>query len=153
MKTDNGLTLIELMVTLGVLAIVLAVGAPQLGNISSGNKATTVVNQLNGDLAYARSEAATRNRAITLLSNNGTDWSDGWQILDGATVVRNANAAPGQITLTGTVGTFAFNADGSQNGGNLSFQVCGPSLSGKPSKVIGVNTTGRTHLISGANCP
>lgn len=153
MKTDNGLTLIELMVTLGVLAIVLAVGAPQLGNISSGNKATTVVNQLNGDLAYARSEAATRNRSITLQSNNGNDWSSGWQILDGATVLRTANSIPAQITLTGSTGTFGFNADGSQTGGNQTFQVCGPTLSGKPSKVIGINSTGRTHLVSGPNCP
>jgi type IV fimbrial biogenesis protein FimT len=153
MKTDKGLTLIELMVTLAVLAVILAIGAPQLGNLGSGNKVTTVVNKLNGDLAYARSEAATRNRTITVTSNNGVDWGNGWQIFDDITVLRSADSVPNQITLTGTVGTFAYSADGSQSAGNLSFQVCGPTLSGKPSKEISINATGRAHLIDGPNCP
>ena len=153
MKKQLGLTLIELMVALGVFAILIAVGAPKLQNLSAGSKLAGVVNKLSGDISFARSEAATRNRAITFVSNNGTDWSQGWQILDGVDVLRTTIAMPAQTTLTGTVGTMAFNSDGSQAAGNVSFQACDTTLAGKPSKAIGINAAGRHHLYAGANCP
>jgi len=153
MKKESGLTLIELVVALAVLAIVVAVGAPRLQNLSSGNKLTSIVNTLSGDFAYARSEAATRNRVINLVSSSGNDWSQGWQVLDGATVLRTQPPIYAGATLDSTVGTISFNPDGSQAGGLLTFWACDPSLSGKARKELGINATGRHHYTTGVNCP
>ena len=75
MKNMKGFTLIELLVTMAVLAIVIAIGVPSLSNMSSGNRLTTEINRMAGDLGYARNEAANRNVSVSVISNNGTDWT------------------------------------------------------------------------------
>ena len=65
-KNTRGFTLPELMITLGVIAIVLSTAVP---GISSMLKDNTLANQLNSvvtDLHYARAEAAKRDVRVIL---------------------------------------------------------------------------------------
>lgn len=155
MKKQSGLTLIELMVTMAVLAVLIAVGAPKLQNMSAGNKLTTAVNQLSGDFSAARNAAGNRDSLITINSKNGTDWSQGWQILDGATVIGDVTGIPAQLTITGTVATLTFRTDGAlTTTAALEFTACDPSLSGKPNKVVEIlGVTGRHRLTTTGSCP
>ena len=61
-RTSTGFTLIELMVTLSVLSVLLAVGAPSFGKISRDNLLLAETQTLRGVLAAARSEAQTSAR-------------------------------------------------------------------------------------------
>ena len=79
MRTGNGFTLIELMVTLAVAAILLSVGVPSFQYILQSNRVSTQTNELITGISAARSEAVRRNQDVRLTPNNG-DWEQGFQI-------------------------------------------------------------------------
>ena len=89
---NNGFTLIELMVTLGVAAILLSVGIPGFNGLIRDNRLTTDYNQFVSALNTARSEAVKRGVGVTTCKRNtaGTDcnnagnWEDGWIIFTDA---------------------------------------------------------------------
>jgi type IV fimbrial biogenesis protein FimT len=87
---QQGLTLIELMVTLAVAIILVAVGMPLFSNIADNNRAVAQTNALVTALNLARSEAVGRSADVTVCpaSTNppgatpacGTieQWANGW---------------------------------------------------------------------------
>jgi len=84
MPEQRGFTLIELLVTITVLAIILGIGVPGLRDFVLNNRQVSAVNEMVASLQYARTEAITRNRNVSLCpSSNGTscsgsDWAAGW---------------------------------------------------------------------------
>lgn len=88
----RGFTLIELMVTVAVLAIVLSIAIPSFSAIILNNRLSTTADELQSSLQLARSEAVKRKKTITLCradasfekcAESGTDWSLGWLLLSG----------------------------------------------------------------------
>lgn len=81
---QGGFTLIELMVTIGLLAILLAAVAPSFRGLLLDNQAATQANAVVTSLMFARSEAIKRNVPVVMCrSNTGTDyagsnWANGW---------------------------------------------------------------------------
>lgn len=69
---QTGLTLIELMVTLSVIAILATVAAPSLQNMIERNQLQTLTNNMVSNLYFARSEAAKRGFNISLCATNNT---------------------------------------------------------------------------------
>ncbi len=154
MKDTTGLTLIELMVTLSVFAIMTAIGTASFSGIAQSNRYTTQINTLITDLAYARSEAATRNRAVSIVANTGTNWATGWQIVvaGSGAVIRNTDALPSMLTLNGNVNTISYRSDGTQTSGAVSITLCESGKPGNYGKQITINTTGRHTLTEGVAC-
>lgn len=76
---DDGFTLVELMITLTVLAILIAVGVPGFTQFTQSQRTTTQMNQLVGHIALARSEALERAQRVALITNDGT-WGNGYRI-------------------------------------------------------------------------
>src|SRR5437870_3761801 len=87
----RGFTIVELMVTLAVLSILLAIAIPAFNDAILGNRLTSYANDLVGGSLQARSEAVKRNTTATLcVSSNGAScgtggWEQGWIVLSGAT--------------------------------------------------------------------
>ena len=79
-KKIQGFTLIELMITLAIAAILASLAAPSFRDIIQNNRMTTQYNDLLASLSLARSEAIKRGENVIALSNNGTSWEDGWTI-------------------------------------------------------------------------
>lgn len=83
LRTAPGFTLIELMVTIGIVAILAAIAFPSFESSLRSNRVATATNELTASLALARSEAL-RNPggAILCASTNaatcGGTWNDGW---------------------------------------------------------------------------
>jgi type IV fimbrial biogenesis protein FimT len=70
-KTCSGFTLPEVMITLGVAAIILSTAVPGLSNTIKDNRLATRVNDVITDIHFARSEAAKRDvRVILCRSKN-----------------------------------------------------------------------------------
>jgi type IV fimbrial biogenesis protein FimT len=67
----RGLTLPELLITVGVVAIILTTAVPSVTNTIKNNRLATQVNDLMTDIHFARSEAAKRDvRVILCRSKN-----------------------------------------------------------------------------------
>ncbi len=65
-KKQQGLTLIELMVTLAVAIILVAVGMPLFSGIVANNRATTQANTFLSAFKLARSEAVKRGTDVSV---------------------------------------------------------------------------------------
>jgi type IV fimbrial biogenesis protein FimT len=70
----RGLTLIELMMVLGVIAVLAALSLPSFGAQISRQRLKAAAETLAGDLAEARFEAARRGSALYLHYAQGPDW-------------------------------------------------------------------------------
>lgn len=96
---NNGFTLIELMVTLAIVAIVATLAVPDFRIFVQNNRLTAQNNALITAINTARSEAVKRRQTVTLCaSTNGADcntnnWELGWLVF----VDLNANAAPDKV--------------------------------------------------------
>jgi type IV fimbrial biogenesis protein FimT len=87
-KQQTGFTLIDLLVTLAVLAIVIAIGVPGLQTITESNRAASQNNLIPGTLMNSRLEAIKRGSDVTICaSTNPTaavpvcdtnQWEKGW---------------------------------------------------------------------------
>ena len=89
-KTTRGVTLVELLVTLVVAAIVTMIAVPAFRDLVHRNRLATTVNGFTTDLVMAKSEAVRRARDVRVSSLSGDkDWSGGWRVW----VDRNGNGA------------------------------------------------------------
>lgn len=86
-KAFLGFTLVELMVTLAILAILTMFALPSFRDAIRRNQVSSGSNALLADLNYARAEAINRGQLVTLCpSSNGsscatsTAWDTGWLV-------------------------------------------------------------------------
>ena len=113
---SRGFTLIELMVTVAIVAILVTVGIPNLRDAMIRSRLSGYVQEFYGALTLARSEAIKRGFSVSICkSSNGTsctgNWSDGWIIFvnknddspaavdSGEEILRIYPALPGNNTL------------------------------------------------------
>lgn len=85
-RFSNGFTLVELMVTLAVATILIAVAVPAFGGLIASNRLGTAANELSSMLALSRDEAIRRGRSVTLCRGDqggcdgDGDWASGWVV-------------------------------------------------------------------------
>lgn len=84
----RGFTLVELMVTLMVLAILLGIAVPSFRDAALSSRLSGYANDLVASVQVARSEAIKRNLTVTLCASvdgstcaAGVGWEVGWIIL------------------------------------------------------------------------
>jgi len=85
LRSCQGVTLVELLITLIVLGVLIAVAVPSFERMIRSNRLVAETHELLGNLNLARSEATRRGVNVTLCPSsdgnacaNGTDWSGGW---------------------------------------------------------------------------
>lgn len=87
-RLQAGFTLYELLITVVVIALILAIGVPNLGEFSRNSRVTALANDLHGSFMLARSEAARAKESVTICASadpsaadaecDGTSFADGW---------------------------------------------------------------------------
>ncbi|MBU6438541.1 MAG: GspH/FimT family pseudopilin, partial [Betaproteobacteria bacterium] len=82
----RGVTLIELMVVLALIAILLTIGVPSYQSFTTSNRMSGELNNLLGDLQYARAEAIKLGRPVVVCTSS-----------DGATCTGASNWMVGRI--------------------------------------------------------
>jgi type IV fimbrial biogenesis protein FimT len=102
-KRYQGFTLIELMVTLAVLAIVLGIAVPSFQKQIINNKSLTMGDEFAQALNFARSEAVkTKKRVSICASSDGATCTGNWS--EGFIVFQDNAATDTETTVTlGTV--------------------------------------------------
>lgn len=138
-KKNKGLTLTELIITLSVASILLAIAAPSFSGIIKNNRMVTQINELVAGLNLARSEAIKQGADVTVcMSNDSTScsgtWSNGWIVFSDPD--RDANVDAGEIihrvyippkngaVLTSSLSQVTFNSEGFSVGYDGSFLLC-----------------------------
>lgn len=115
-KHTRGFSLIELMVTVAVGAILLTVGVPSFQTFIQDSRLTTQSHDLRTALNYARTEAVRRAESVSVCRSNDQascsgNWENGWIIFtdddkdgsvdaaDGDTLLRVSSGLEGSNTL------------------------------------------------------
>ncbi len=177
-RTGKGFTLIELMVTLAVAAILLTVGVPSFRATVENNRLTIAANELVSALNLARSEAIKRGVRVTVCKSadgatctTSGDWEKGWIVFtdidnnaaydsDTEMLLRTYEGVKGQVTLVGNTnvsdyvsyvasGRSALTGGGFQAG---TIKVC-DDRTGNVGKKVVLSSTGRLRVERNVTCP
>lgn len=80
-RRPHGFTLIELMVTLAIAAILMFLAIPSFVSYQRNTQLTSAANSLLAAINAARGEAMKRGMsAMVVPTNNGSDWTTGWVV-------------------------------------------------------------------------
>jgi type IV fimbrial biogenesis protein FimT len=166
-----GFTLIELMVTVTVMAIVLTVGVPAFKDTIRDNVLTASINEFIATLNFARSEAVKRGVYVTVRkasASSSVGWEGGWQVFtdvsanglyDSATdqLLRVHEALKANFTLRGNNNftNFISYKPGGESNSIGSFGLCDTSVRGNPTKrtsrLITISILGRITVATDNN--
>jgi len=85
MKMENGMTMVELLITIVVVTILLALGVPSFQEFIKNNRLTAQTNDFVTAVQLARSEAVKRGSFTTICASTdqedcsgADDWTTGW---------------------------------------------------------------------------
>lgn len=134
----RGFTLIELMVTVTLLAILLALAAPGFGTWLNNTRVRTVSDALQNGVRQAQAEAVRRNRTVAFFLTNAEP------------TLAAAAAADGRNWGIRTVSLFTGDAAEFVRGGALSDVAGGVEVDGPIA--ICFNASGQQVTLAGENC-
>ena len=170
----RGFSLIELLVTVSVAAILASIALPSFAELIRTNRLITTADQFNADLLIARREAIKRNVRVLVCpagttagrcGSGASAWAGGWMVCydndfsgdcDDSTStnpnpIRKHAAIDSSLTLTGPATMARFNANGTQGdagAASLTFTVSG-TWSGSSSYVGTITATGDVSMVKG----
>jgi type IV fimbrial biogenesis protein FimT len=175
-----GLTLIELMVTLAVAIILLAIGIPAFQGMEANSRGVSYANALLSSMTLARTEAMGRGVPVAVCPNKSAagsapecgaagDWAKGWFVFadptgtgttpGAAAVIRTFNKPVGEPTVTTSAAMIRFGPDGLQRPRNndppvlISMTSLMKGAPANQTRVLCVTPTGNSRVERGTTCP
>ncbi len=169
MEKNSGFTLLELMITVTLLSVVMAIGIPSMTVFIKNDRLVTQINTMVGHLAYARNEAVTGHQPVVICASNGdldscssTNWAEGWILfvdtdsssdVSGAEIIlRQQQALSGGVTFTSSIGSVVtYDQRGFAPDSAGTFSLC-DDRGTTEMKSISISATGRVRQGGSASC-
>jgi type IV fimbrial biogenesis protein FimT len=164
---QRGMTLVELMFTIFIMAVLAMIAIPSWRDASLGSRLTATANSLHGSIQIARSEAIKTNTPIILcVSTDGEncagagDWDQGWIVLrqlmgdgvdaDGNPIIVVLHSEPAQsnnfkVVEEGGLTELTFQPIG-VGASAARFTVCREEPVGNQARVVSVTATGIANV-------
>jgi type IV fimbrial biogenesis protein FimT len=162
----RGFTLVEMMITIAVMALVLSLAVPSFTNMIRNNRLASGSNELISALTYARSEAVKRRLNVSVCARDGdacstdvNNWGQGWLIftddlapsgqLDtpGDALLLSADPSESGVQITGELAAVTFNPLGEADlPDTAEFTVTKSGCKGNNERRLTVQSTGRLSL-------
>lgn len=163
LAANRGFTVVELMVTVAIAAVLVSIAVPSMSNLLRAARLSSQTDLLVSTLSLARLEAVKRrtNFLVCGASNPSTatnctgvvaaDWSNGWVVFDGTNVTQRADGKTA-LTVTTAATSIIFNGTlgNSTAGGVTSFTLC---VSGEKQQQVDVSISGHvSKRINSVTC-
>ena len=157
-----GLTLVELLVTIAVLAILLSVSTPSFENFIQRSNRDAASSELFNALQFARAEAVRRGTNVSLRSRSNAasnEWGTaGWCIAEGApadcngTIIKTYTEVNSNVRTNalGNVQLITFTPNGSISAGLDTFNICQNAGDGQSITLL---ASGIARVADINNCP
>jgi type IV fimbrial biogenesis protein FimT len=158
MSRQVALSLIELIVTIAVIGITVAIAVPSYRYLTTTNRMASEMNEFIASLHFARSEAIKRGQSVRACTSiDGTncdashDWTQGWIIRVDATntVLGVYPTLSGGDTLVGDANTGAaigFDQNGFAAGFSGTVTLCDPEKDLQKARGVVIEATGHIAL-------
>lgn len=163
--SEGGFTLIELVMTMAILGVLLALAAPAFTEALLSNKLSSFSNNFVASAQVARSEAIKRNATLTMCRSADSatcatsgGWQQGWIVMcntdDAATcrvggasvlVIYQQAAMPSGFQLTGDTYSLTFPGTGS-GVTQANLVLCRSAPLGAQERTLKVTATGRASV-------
>jgi type IV fimbrial biogenesis protein FimT len=150
MRTEQGFTLVELLITVVVLSILVTLAVPSFREMMDRNAVTATANDLLSSVLLARSESIKREQPVIFSGNAGFTT---WQVAadtdgngTGDVTLLQHNRESNNVSVTAS--TITFNTRGRANTTNTSFTVS----KNNATRYVCFSATGRPRVQEDA-CP
>lgn len=145
--TSSGFTLIELMVTIAVLAIIVGIAAPSISTQLANQRVKSTASTLENALKEAKAESIIRRQDLTFTyNNNGTNVG----VISVANVSSYSYSAKSTITDSESKNTITFKP--SKRVDSIIYTICDSNKSVK-SRQIEVSKVANITNKLGGTCP
>ena len=149
----QGFTLIEMIFTVVILAILISLAAPSFSELVRDQRVKTAVGDVHAALIYARSEAIKRNANVDVVPVDASNWASGWQITTinpapppAALILKTQDPLSG-LAIAGPAGTLSFRGDGRLTvAANVSFDAQSSESASTTVRCVRLDVSGRPNI-------
>lgn len=147
----KGFTLVEMLLVIAILAVLAAIGMPNLSIFILNNRVKSASFDIYSTLIYARSEAITRNGSVTVTPVGG-NWTSGWTVTEAATgTTLRSQAALNGISMTGPA-SVSYLGMGRLSAAVTPFSLTAAGVNSNNSRCVSIDLSGRPVTKTGV-CP
>jgi type IV fimbrial biogenesis protein FimT len=169
---QTGITLIEMLIAMAILAILLAAATPSFRDMIMDNRISAQASELLADLALARDEAVKRHLRVVVCKGTasgcsaGASWGSGrivfidanadgtFNTADGDTMIKVVDALSGNNTLVDAPSTtvIAFRPSGAPVAATPTLKLCDSRTAANLGRSITIDPSGRVGAVK-VTCP